>query len=107
MSAETVHLQLTSLLRLNTSNADKLGLENQHRVGRDGTHASAAVSPVRLDSQPPLLARAHVQKSLVPSFDDLAFADVEAQGLAAVIGRIEFGSIGLEGTTVVHVDLVA
>jgi hypothetical protein len=44
---------------------------------------------------------------LVPSLDDLAFADVEGERLAAVVRSVELGSIGVESTAVVDVDLVA
>jgi hypothetical protein len=100
-------LKLTGLLGLNASNADKLGLELEHRVGWDGSHTPGAVTPVRLDGQCPLLARAHVQESLVPALDNLSLADVEGERLSAVVAGIELGAVGVEGATVVDVDLVA
>ena len=69
-------LELASLSR-DADNAHKFSLEDEHRVGRDGSHAPRAVSPIRLDGKSPLLAGAHVQQSLVPTLDDLALADVE------------------------------
>jgi hypothetical protein len=100
-------LKLTAFLGRNASNADELSLELEHRVGRDGSHTPGSVSPVRLNGQCPLLAGAHVQKSLVPSLDDLALADVEGQRLAAVVAGVELGAVGVEGTAVVDVDFVA
>jgi hypothetical protein len=102
------NLQLTTVcLSLDTSNANKLGLEDEHRVGRDGAHGSGAVARLGLDCECPLLARAHAQNSLVPALDHLALANVERQRLAAVVGCVEFGAVGLEGTAVVDVDFVA
>lgn len=43
---------------------------------------------------------------MVPALDDLALADSEFQGIAAVVRRIEFRAIG-EGAAVVHLDLIA
>jgi hypothetical protein len=60
-----------------------------------------------LDGQFPFLARAHVQEALVPALDDLALADGEAQGLAAVVRSVELAAVALEGAAVVDVDLVA
>ena len=100
-------LKLTGLLGLNASNADELSLKLEHRVGWDGSHTPSSVTPVRLDNQCPLLARAHVQKSLVPSLDDLSLADVEGERLSAVVAGIELGAVGVEGTAVVDVDFVA
>jgi hypothetical protein len=102
------NLQLTTVcLSLDTSNANKLGLEDEYRVGRDGAHGSGAVARLRLDCECPLLARAHAQNSLVPALDHLALANVERQRLAAVVGCVEFGAVGLKGTAVVDVDFVA
>jgi hypothetical protein len=99
-------LKLTGCLGLNASNADKLSLELEDRVGWDRSHTPSTVSPIRLDGQCPLLAGAHVQESLVPSLDDLALADVEGERLAAVVAGVELGAIGIEGAAVVNVDLV-
>lgn len=98
-------LKLT--LRLDANNANKLSLELEHRVGRNRSHSPSTVSPLRLNDQSPLLARAHVQKSLVPALDDLSLADVEGEWLAAVVGCVEFGSVSVEGAAVVDVDFVA
>jgi hypothetical protein len=101
------NLKLTGGLGLNASNADKLSLELEHRVGRDRSHTPSTVSPIGLNGQCPLLAGAHVQESLVPSLDDLALADVEGERLAAVVAGIELGAVGIESAAVVDVDLVA
>lgn len=94
-------------LGLHTNNANKLGLELEHRVGGNRAHTPRTVSPLRLNDKSPLLARAHVQKSLVPALDDLALANVEGKRLAAVVGSVELGSVGIEGSAVVDVNLVA
>jgi len=73
-----ITLQLTSVcLSLHTGNADKLSLEDEHRVGRDGTHSSGAIAHLGLDCECPLLSRAHAQNALVPTLDHLALANVE------------------------------
>lgn len=100
-------LKLTGLLGLNASNADELSLKLEHRVGWNRSHTPGTVTPVRLDGQCPLLTRAHVQESLVPSLDDLSLADVERERLSAVVAGIELGAVGVESATVVDVDLVA
>jgi hypothetical protein len=99
-------LKLTLSLGLNTNNANKLRLELEHRVGRDGSHTPGTISPLRLNDQSPLLARAHVQKPLIPALDNLALANVEGERLAAVVRSVEFGSVGIEGAAVVDIDLV-
>jgi hypothetical protein len=79
----------------------------QHAVCGDRSNAPAAVRPVWLDGQLPLLAWAHIKQALVPSFDDLSLSDNEAEGLAAVVRCVKLASVRLEGAAVVHVDLVA
>lgn len=49
----------------------------QNAVGRDGSGAPRAISPVGLDGELPLLSHAHVQKTLVPALDDLSLANSE------------------------------
>lgn len=103
-----IHLQLTLLLlRWYASNADKLGLELEHRVGGNRSHTPSTVSPFGLNGESPLLAGAHVQKSLVPSLDYLSLANVEGKRLAAVVGCVELRAVGVEGTAVVDVNFVA
>lgn len=104
------NLQLTPArlsLSLHARNADKLSLEDEHRVGRDGAHSSGAVARLGLNCEQPLLARAHAQDTLVPALDHLALADVERQRLAALVGLVEFRAVGLESAAVVDVDFVA
>jgi hypothetical protein len=58
----------------------------------------------------PISISTHAQTHLthlVPTLDDLSLANVEGEGLAAIVGCIELGSVGVEGTAVVDVDLVA
>lgn len=92
-SSDFERLQLLPLpLRLDPSNAHQLRLEDEHRVRRNRAHPSAAVTPLWLDRQPSLLADTHVQKALVPALDHLAFADVEGERGAAIVGGIELGA---------------
>lgn len=44
---------------------------------------------------------------MVPALDDLAFADVEGERLAALVAGVELGAVGGEGSAVVDFDLVA
>lgn len=78
----------------------------QNAVRGDGTGTPRSIGPIRLDSELPLLARAHVEQPLVPSFDDLSLANGEGQGLAAVVRGVELAAIG-EGATVMDFYLVA
>ena len=79
----------------------------QDTVGRNGAYTPLTIGPLGLDGELPLLAWAHVQKTLVPTLDDLALSNGEAERLAAVVGGVELAAVLLEGTSVVHVDLVA
>ena len=89
------HLQYAASVRL-----------TQNALGGNGSNASVAIGPFRLDGEFPLLARAHVEQALVPALDDLAPAEGEAQGLATAIGSIELAAVG-ESAAVMDVDLVA
>lgn len=91
------HLQL---ILAHAIDADQLRLEDQHAVRRNGPGAPASVRPVRLDGELPLLARAHVEQTLVPALDHLAAADLEAERLSAVVGGVEFGAVGRKGAAV-------
>ena len=95
------------LVLTDTINADQLRLEDQDAVRRNRPRTPRTVCPLGLDSQLPLLARAHVKQTLVPALDHLAAANLEAERLPAVVGGIEFGAVRLQSSTVVHVDLVA
>lgn len=57
----------------------------QDTVGRDRSDTPLSIRPVGLDGQLPLLAWAHVKETLIPSLDNLALTDCEAEGLAAVV----------------------
>lgn len=123
VSSSHCHLYL-QLVLVNTIDGYKLGLEDcvlsthhlwylgrdihtQHAVRGDRAGATAAIRPVRLDGKLALLARAHVQQSLVPALDDLALANGEAEWLAAVVRSVELAAVALEGAAVVHLDAVA
>ena len=47
------------------------------------------------------LTNAHAEDSLLPALDDLTHADLELEGLAAVIARVELLAVG-QGARVVH-----
>lgn len=79
----------------------------KHRVRRDRPHPPRSIRPVRLDRQPSLLTRTHVQQALIPPLDHLALADVEGERLATVVARVELGAVAGECASVVHFDLVA
>lgn len=79
----------------------------QHSILRNWARSPRSVTPLRLNGQLPLLTRAHIQKTLIPSFNNLARADGEREGLSAVVRCVEFRAVGFEGAAVVHVDLVA
>lgn len=78
----------------------------QNAVRRDRASTARAIGPIGLDGELPLLSRAHVKQTLVPALDDLALADGEAQGLAAAVGSVEFGTVR-QSSAVVNIDLVA
>lgn len=82
-------------------------LPTQDAVGGDGTCAARSVSPVRLDGELPLLSRAHVEQTLVPTLDDLALAYSKGKRLSAVVRGIEFAAIRLQCTAVMNIDLIA
>lgn len=82
-------------------------IHTQHTVRRDRASATAAVRPVRLDSKLALLARTHVEQALVPTLDDLALANGEAQRLATVVRSIELATVALEGAAVVDLDAIS
>ena len=82
-------LLCSELVLGNALDAHQFSLKDEDAVARDWTNALAAISPLRLDCQLPLLARTHVKKTLIPSFDYTAAADRETEGLTAVVGGIE------------------
>lgn len=105
MSAD--NLKLTLVLRLDTTNANQLRLEDKHRVRRNRPHSRRAISVLRLDCERALLTDTHAEQALVPTLDDLTLADMEAQRLATVVGGIELAAVLGESAAVVDLDLVA
>src|SRR3954463_1314634 len=94
-------------LAKNLLDLDKLGLENERRVGRDDTpHSAVAIRQVGSDGELALLADLHAEQALVPALDDLAFADGEGERVAAVEAGVELLAIG-EGAGVVDLNGVA
>jgi hypothetical protein len=57
----------------------QLGTHTQDAVSGNRASAARAIGPVRLDGELPLLARAHVQKTLVPALDDLTLTHGEGE----------------------------
>lgn len=79
----------------------------QSCVGRDDTgSARSTVAESRVNCELALLANSHVEEALVPALDDLASADLEVEGLATIVGRIELLAVG-QGAPVVDGDVVA
>ena len=77
-------------------------IRTQNTVRRNGTHASAAVSVLGLNSKRPLITRAHVQQSLIPTLDHLSLANVEVKRLTAVVRGVELAAVSGESAAVVH-----
>lgn len=73
----------------------------QNTVRRNWPSAPAAIRPLGLDRQFPLLARAHAEQALVPALDHLAAANLEAERLTAVVGGVELRAVGFESAAVV------
>ena len=99
-------LRLEDYPKLAYYNERTYGQLTEHTVSRNGSDAPAAIRPVRLDRELPLLTRAHVQETLVPALDDLSLSDNEAQRLPAIVGCIELSAVLLESTAIVYIDLV-
>jgi len=79
----------------------------QNAVCRNRTHAPRPIRPVRLDRELPLLARAHIQESLIPAFNDLPASNNKAEGWPAVVTGVELAAVALEGSAVMDVHFVA
>jgi hypothetical protein len=79
----------------------------QDGVCGDRAGTARAIAPVRLDGELPLLARAHVQETLVPALDDLSRSDVEGERLATVVTSVKLAAVLGERSAVMYVDLVA
>ena len=80
--------------------AEQLDLEDEGgRRGNDRRETALAVRVVRGARQLGNLPDGHSRHPLIPSLDDLADADGELEGLAAVLGAVELGAVR-EGTCV-------
>lgn len=101
-----IYLTNLQLILGDALNRHQLSLKDQHRISRNRTRTPRSIRPIRLNRQLPLLARAHVQQSLIPALDDLALSDTEAQRLTAVVRCVEFAAVFLKGAAVVYVDHV-
>jgi hypothetical protein len=67
---------VTGLEEAYLSDLLKLNIEDESRVGGDGTgEAASTVAVVRGDDKSSLLAKLHLDDTLVPTLDDLANAD--------------------------------
>ena len=74
--------------------AEQLHLEDEGgRRGNDRRETALAVRVVRGARQLGNLPDGHSRHPLVPSLDDLADADGELEGLAAVLGAVELGAV--------------
>ena len=91
-------------LILHPHNPHQLRLKNQRRPRRNRPHRPVPVPQLRRHRQRPLLPHTHVQQPLVPALDHAAGAQLEGQGLAAVVGGVELGAGGGEGAAVVDFD---
>lgn len=86
---------------------DELDLKGQVGVLRDDWWISAStIAIVGGDLQDSLLTKRHLWDTLIPTLNDLFNTDFGDEGLVAVAGGIELGSIG-KSSDVVHGDGVA
>lgn len=70
--------------------AQQLNLEDEGGVGGDGAaRAALAVAELGGDDEAALPADLHPSHALVPALDDLARAELEIEGLAAIQGGVE------------------
>lgn len=81
----TISVSKTGAGSVVTSRLHQACLLTEYTVGRDRSHSSCTIAIFRLDGQRPLVARAHVQQTLVPTLDDLSLTNVEGQWLTAVV----------------------
>src|SRR5207302_752263 len=72
-----------------SADAEQLHREHQRRSGRDRTDTAVAVTQCGRDGQLSPPADAHTADAFVPTLDDLAGAELEAEGVAAVAGAVE------------------
>jgi len=86
---------------------EELDVEVEGGVGRDDAgDAASAVGVGGGADELDAVANADLGDALVPAADDLAAADGEDEGLAAVAGGVELSAVG-QGASVVDGDLVA
>src|SRR4051812_1749118 len=86
--------------------AEQVDDEDQRFSGLDDAgRAAGAVAQVRRDGQLAAAAHAHALDTLVPAGDDLAAAEREGEGLAAVPGGVELRAVGVRDAHVVHGDV--
>jgi hypothetical protein len=90
-----------------TSPSKRTKSRTQHGVRGNRPHGARTVGPVGLDGELSLLTGAHVKQALVPALDDLPLSNGEAEWLSAAVRCVKFGAVALEGSAVVHVDLVS
>ena len=72
---------------------DKLDIEDQLGLGRDGVAACGSVGELIGNEEATLAANAHAVKTGVPAGDDLVAAVGDRDGLAAVDGGVELGAV--------------
>merc|ERR1719228_488540 len=81
---------------------NQLDLKEESSAARnDIASALVAITESWRNNQLPLLADAHAKHSLLPALDHLTHANLELEGFAAVVARVELGP-GFEGAHVVH-----
>lgn len=81
----------------------QLDLKGQGGVGwNDSGVAAASVGVIRRTDQLGFLTNRHLSNSLVPTADDLATANLEAEGLSPGARRIKHGSIVQRSGVVDH-----
>src|ERR1044071_2729263 len=99
------------LRRAGLVDLQEFDIEDQRRVRRDDTAGAArAVAELGRDDEGALAAALHAGDTLVPALDDLAAAQGEAEGLAAVDRAVEFLALlalVVEPARVMDADLVA
>jgi|SRR3989344_4273646 len=80
--------------------------------GDDAADTMVTIGKARRNGEFSLAANAHADNALVPTFDDLAAAEAEFEGLVAIEGAIEFFTVGegagiVDGNFVVGLGLIA
>src|SRR3954451_13986938 len=88
-----------------SAHADEVHDEHERLVGPDdAARAALAVGELRRDRDPPPAADAHPGDAVVPALDDLALAEAELEGVAAVPRRVELLAVLPRHADVVHLD---